>query len=260
MSGHLRCFLLLHTTFVTLLTFFIVFIATMSMKLVVERSRIMEWMSQVHLPKDPRDTRSRSRLRVSSVLEPRVVVSPSWSSVIQSKLVQSGSPPLRYSHLDWPSGVLGVVGITNTVPFSLSVQPGSSISATASSMHVSFQHPAPSSTNNSGGPESFLAALWARLWNKYGEGVYFKDVFGVNRQQLSLLLPYVKNIFASVLWTKWVLMPKRVTVEHQILSSIELTKNIQRYWTFHTSLLACLFARLSALLSLLLCLASCRLL
>lgn len=156
-------------TLVALLTFFIAFIATMSMKLVVERSRIMEWMSQVHLPSDPRETRSRSWLRVSSVLEPRVVVSPSWSSDIQSKLLQSGSPPFRYSHLDWPSAVLGVVGITNTVPFSLSVQPGSSFCAMVSSMHVSFQQPVPSSAENSGGPESCLAAFCARLWDMVTE-------------------------------------------------------------------------------------------
>lgn len=145
-----------------LLTFFIVLIATVSMKLAVEKSRMMEWMSQVHLPREPRETRSRSRLNVSSLLEPRVVVSPSCSSDIHPKLVQSGSPPFRYSHLQWLSGARGEVGMTNTVPFSRSVQSSSSLPVTFPSIHVSFQ-PA-SSTENTGVTDSCLAALCARLW------------------------------------------------------------------------------------------------
>lgn len=145
------------------LTFFIVLIATVSMKLAVERSRMMEWMSQVHLPRDPRETCSRSRLSVSSLLEPRVVVSPSCISDIHPKLVQSGTPPFRYSHLQWPPGARGVVGMTNTVPFSLSVQPWSSLSVSFPSMHVSPQL-ASSSTENTGTPDSCLAALCSCLW------------------------------------------------------------------------------------------------
>lgn len=136
-----------------------VLIATVSMKLAVERSMMMEWMSQVHLPSDPRETRSRSRLSVSSLLEPRVAVSPSCSSDIHPKLVQSGSPPFRYSHLQWPSGVRGVVGMTNTVPFSLSVQPCSSFTVTSPSMYVSPQRPASSSTENTVAPDSGFADL-----------------------------------------------------------------------------------------------------
>lgn len=149
------------------LTFFMVLIATVSMKLAVERSRMMEWISQVHLPREPREIRSRSWLKVSSLLEPRVVVSPSCSSDIHPKLVQSGSPPLRYSHL--PSGVRGVVGMTNTVPFSLSVPPCSSPTITVPSMDVSLQQPPSSSTENS---ESCLAALCARLLGVGYKGNY----------------------------------------------------------------------------------------
>lgn len=137
--------------------------ATVSMKLAVEKSRMIEWMSQVHLPRDPREIRSRSWLRVSSLLEPIVMVSPSCGSDIHPKLVQSGSPPFRYSHLQCLSGVWGVVGMTNTVPFSLWVQHWSS-SFVTSSIQVSVQQPASSSTVNLDKPDSCLAALCARLW------------------------------------------------------------------------------------------------
>lgn len=136
--------------------------ATVSVKLAVERSRMMECMSQVHLPKDPRETRSRSRLSVSSLLESIVMVSPSWD--IHPKLVQSGSPPFRYSHLQCPSGVCGVVGITNTVPFSLSVQHWSSLVGSFSSTQVSVQPSASCARGTSGSPDSCLAVLCARLW------------------------------------------------------------------------------------------------
>ena len=133
------------------------------MKLAVERSMMMEWISQVHFPSDPREIRSRSRLSVSSLLDPRVVVSPSCSSDIHPKLVQSGFPPFRYSHLQGPSDVRGVTGMTNTVPFSLSVQPCSSLSVMSPSMHVSAQWPASSSTESTGAPDCRLAALCACL-------------------------------------------------------------------------------------------------
>lgn len=165
MSGHASHF----QWFLTyLLTFFIVLIATVSMKLAVERSIMMEWISQLHLPSDPRETRSRSWLSVSSLLEPRVVVSPSCSSDIHPKLVQSWSPPFRYSHLEWPSGVRGVVGMTNTVPFSLSVHSCSS-SVTSPSRHVSRQRPASSSTENTGTLDCCLAAFCDRLCREIRE-------------------------------------------------------------------------------------------
>lgn len=140
-------------------TFFMVLIATVSMKFAVERSMMMEWISQVHLPRDPSDTRSRSRLSVSSLLEPRVVVSPSCTSVIQPKLVQSWSPPFRYSHRERPSAVWGVVGTTNTVPFSLSVHVSSSLSDSVVSPH----RLASSSTENTGMAFCCLSAVCARL-------------------------------------------------------------------------------------------------
>lgn len=157
------------------LTFFIVLIATVSMKLAVERSRMMEWISQVHLPRDPRDILSRSWLRVSSLLEPRVVVSPSCCSDIHPKLVLSGSPPFRYSHLDCLSEVWGVVGITNTVLFSLSVQICWSLSARFSSMHVSLQCSASSSTENTGTAPSCSATLSALLCIKINVSVKTKS-------------------------------------------------------------------------------------
>ena len=124
------------------------------MKLAVERSRMIEWMSQVHLPREPRDTRSRSRLSVSSLLEPRVVVSPSCSSDIQLKLVLSGFPPFRYSHLLGLSGNRGEAGTTNTVPFSFFVQL-SSLSPV--SIHSS-------STENTSIAGTCLSSFCARLW------------------------------------------------------------------------------------------------
>lgn len=139
------------------LTFFIVLIATVSIKLAVDKSRMMEWISQVHLPREPRETLSRSRLSVSSLLEPRVVVSPSCSSETPPMLAQSGPPPFRYSHRQWPSGARGEVGMTNTVPFSRSVQACSSSSVVFPSMHVSFQ-PA-SCTENTGAADSLCARL-----------------------------------------------------------------------------------------------------
>lgn len=138
------------------------------MKLAVERSIMMEWIFQLHLPSDPRETSSRSWLSVSSLLEPIVVVSPSCSSDIHPKLVQSWSPPFRYSHLEWPSGVRGVVGMTNTVPFSLSVHACSS-SVTSPSRHVSRQRPASSSTENTGTLDCCLAAFCARLCREIRE-------------------------------------------------------------------------------------------
>lgn len=133
------------------------------MKLAVERSMMMEWISQVHLPRDPRETRSRSRLSVSSLLEPRVVVSPSCSSDIQPRLVQSWSPPFRYSQRELPSGVRGVVGITNTVPFSLSVHTWSPLPVSFSSRHVSPHWPASSSTENTGTARCCLSNICAHL-------------------------------------------------------------------------------------------------
>lgn len=110
------------TLFLTL-TFLRVLMATVSMKLAGERSRMMEWISQVHFPSEPRETLSRSLLSVSSLLDSSVVMSPSCRSDMDPSVVVSGSVPFRYTQL-----LCGVSGMTNTVPFSRSLHSSSGIS------------------------------------------------------------------------------------------------------------------------------------
>lgn len=107
------------------LTFLNVLMATVSIKLAVEKSNMMEWMSQVHFPRDPKETLSRSLLKVSSLLESSVVVSPSCRSDTDPRVAVSGSVPFRYIQVWQPSDVRAVSGITNTVLFSLSLKPSS---------------------------------------------------------------------------------------------------------------------------------------
>ncbi len=128
--------------------------ATVSVKLAVEKSKMMEWMSQVHFPRDPRETLSRSRLKVSSLLESRVVVSPSCRSDTDPRVAVSGSAPLRYIQVWWPSDVLAVSGITNTVLFSRSL-------SLCMSPFVSFNWPTSSSTENTAFLDRWEASLKA---------------------------------------------------------------------------------------------------
>lgn len=216
------------------------------MKFAVERSITMEWMSQVHFPSDPRETRSRSWLSVSSLLEPRVVVSPSCSSDIHPKLVQSWSPPFRYSHLDWPSGVRGVVGMTNTVPFSLSVQPCSSLFTMSLSLHVLSHWPswlASSSTEKIPTPECVFAALrsclsWVgEVWETQKTPVVYQCVpEAFPEKYLSLFLPFRSSL--SPLFSPFLfgLLPPLVdnhfTDIEPTLTEYEKRKWIYRRWLF----------------------------
>lgn len=134
MQSHFFCW-----TFESL-TFLNVLMATVSVKLAVEKSNMMEWMSQVHFPRDPRETLSRSLLKVSSLLESSVVVSPSCRSDTDPRVAVSGSVPLRYTQVCWPSDVRAVSGMTNTVLFSRSL--------CMSPFIPSFNCPASSSTVN----------------------------------------------------------------------------------------------------------------
>lgn len=132
--------------------------ATVSVKLAVEKSNMMEWISQVHFPRDPREILSRSLLKVSSLLESSVVMSPSCRSDTDPRVAVSGSVPLRYTQVWWPSDVRAVSGITNTVLFSRSLQ----LSSLCMSPFIpSFNCPVSSSTVNTAFLDRWEASLKA---------------------------------------------------------------------------------------------------